>query len=147
MNQIKIKIERLSEAAIVPNYAHPGDAGADLYSIVDLTLAPLERAAIPIGLAMAIPVGYEVQIRPKSGLALNKGLTVLNSPGTIDAGYRGEVKVIMINLSDRAIEIKKGEKIAQAVVATVGAAAFEVVTELEDSERGQGGFGSTGLTP
>jgi dUTP pyrophosphatase len=142
---IQIEIKQLSPDAILPTYAHPGDAGADIYSIADRILAPLERAAIPTGLSMSIPVGYEVQIRPKSGLALKQGLTVLNTPGTIDAGYRGEVQVILINLGDRSIEIKKGQKIAQMVVAPVCVGDFQMVAELTDSARGEGGFGSTGI--
>jgi dUTP pyrophosphatase len=144
-NSVKIQIDRLEADAILPKYAHLGDAGADLYASVDRILAPLERAAIPTGLAMSVPLGYEVQVRPKSGLALHQGLTVLNSPGTIDSGYRGEVQVLLINLSDRAIEITKGQKIAQMVVAPVCVGEFEVVTELSNSDRGLGGFGSTGL--
>jgi dUTP pyrophosphatase len=142
---IPIKIKRLVPHAIVPSYVHPGDSGADLFSIVDCTLAPLERAAVPTGLAVEIPVGYELQVRPKSGLALKQGLTVLNTPGTVDAGYRGEIQVILINLGGEVVEIKQGQKIAQMVLAPVVFGTFQEVAELTDSQRGVGSFGSTGL--
>jgi dUTP pyrophosphatase len=142
---IPIKIKRLVPHAIAPKYEHPGDSGADLYSTLDQTLAPLERAAIPTGLSVEIPVGYELQVRPKSGLALKQGLTVLNTPGTVDAGYRGEIQVILINLGSEPIEIKQGQKIAQMVLAPVVFGSFEDVEELTTSQRGEGGFGSTGI--
>jgi dUTP pyrophosphatase len=144
-SQITIKIKRLVPEAIAPKYEHPGDSGADLYSTIDLTLAPLARAAIPTGLAVEVPQGYELQVRPKSGLALNQGLTVLNTPGTVDAGYRGEIKAILINLGAEPVQIQKGQKIAQMVLAPVVLGIFEEVETLADSQRGTGGFGSTGM--
>jgi len=140
-----VKIKKLVEDARVPDYAHLGDSGADLFSTVDETLAPLERKGIPTGLAAEVPMGFELQVRPKSGLALNSGLTVLNTPGTIDFGYRGEIKVILINLTQEPYKISKGQKIAQLVVAPVAYARFQEEQQLSDTSRGAGGFGSTGL--
>jgi dUTP pyrophosphatase len=140
-----VKIKRLHEKAVLPAYAHFGDSGADLFSTIDMTIAPLERKAVPTGLAAEVPHNFELQVRPKSGLALKSGLTVLNTPGTIDFGYRGEIQVILINLSNQVYEVKQGQKIAQLVVAPVAYAAFEEVQELSDTSRGGGGFGSTGL--
>jgi dUTP pyrophosphatase len=140
-----VKIKKISENAQIPDYAHHGDSGADLFATADETLAPMARTAIPTGLAAEVPMGYELQVRPKSGLALKSGLTVLNTPGTIDFGYRGEIKVILVNLSGETYRIKKGQKIAQLVVAPVAYAKFEQVAELSDTSRGTGGFGSTGL--
>jgi dUTP pyrophosphatase len=145
-NTCTVKIKKLHPAAHVPQYAHEGDSGADLFSTVDQSLQPMERAAIPTGLSAEIPKGVELQVRPKSGLALKSGLTVLNTPGTIDFGYRGEIKVILINLSDEPYEIEAGQKIAQLVVAPVAYADFQEVVDLSDTARGDGGFGSTGLT-
>jgi dUTP pyrophosphatase len=140
-----IKIKKLHPDAIVPQYAHEGDSGADLFSIIDYTLQPMERKAIPTGLAAEIPKGIELQVRPKSGLALKNGITVLNTPGTIDFGYRGEICAILINLGSESYQIKAGQKIAQLVAAPVACAEFKVVDELSVSSRGDGGFGSTGL--
>ncbi|MFQ5637132.1 MAG: dUTP diphosphatase [bacterium] len=140
-----VKIKKLTADAHIPQYAHFGDSGADLYSTIDFTLQPMQREAIPTGLAAEVPEGFEMQVRPKSGLAINGGLTVLNTPGTIDFGYRGEIKVILINLSSEPYEIKKGQKIAQLVVAPVAYARFDEVAELSETKRGAGGFGSTGL--
>jgi dUTP pyrophosphatase len=140
-----VKVRRIDPEARIPRYEHPGDSGADLYSLVDCVLQPSERKAIPTGLCAEVPIGFELQIRPKSGLALGNGVTVLNTPGTIDAGYRGEIKVITINLGSEAYPIKKGQKIAQIVVAPVIQADFEEVGELSESKRGTGGFGSTGI--
>jgi dUTP pyrophosphatase len=142
----EIKIKKLHEDAHIPHYAHYGDSGADLFSIAAETLAPFERKAIPTGLSAEIPKGFELQVRPKSGLALKSGLTVLNTPGTIDFGYRGEIKVILINLSEETYQIEKDQKIAQLVVAPVAYAHFQEVADLSDTARGEGGFGSTGLT-
>jgi dUTP pyrophosphatase len=139
-----IKFKQLNPDAQLPIYAHPGDAGADLVAAEDCILQPLERKAISTGLSVEIPIGFEIQVRPRSGLALKHGITVLNSPGTIDAGYRGEIKVILINLGTAAFEITKGQRIAQMVVAPVVSAEFQAVVELADSQRGEGGFGSTG---
>ncbi|NIR47232.1 dUTP diphosphatase [candidate division KSB1 bacterium] len=140
-----VKIKKLTATAIPPQYAHAGDSGADLFSTVDDTLQPMERKAIPTGLSVEVPKGFELQVRPKSGLALKSGLTVLNTPGTIDFGYRGEVKVILINLSSDPYQLKAGQKIAQLVVAPVVYAQFQEVEELSETTRGDGGFGSTGL--
>ena len=144
-DRFPVKIKRLHANARLPRYEHPGDSGADLYSVVDDILQPFERKAIPTGLSAEVSAGYELQVRPKSGLALNSGITILNAPGTIDAGYRGEIKVILVNLSAEPYAIKAGQKIAQLVVAPVLYADFVEVEELAESKRGTGGFGSTGL--
>jgi len=130
----------------LPAYATPGSAGVDLVAAVEapLVLAPGARAAVPTGIALALPEGYEGQIRPRSGLALRHGLAVLNSPGTIDADYRGELRVILANLGDAPVTITRGERIAQLVVAPVSRVAFAAVAALPESRRGAGGFGSTG---
>ena len=141
-----IKFKKLSPQATLPSYAHPGDAGADLVTIDAHTLEPLQRLAIPTGLAVELPQGYELQVRPKSSLALKHGITVLNTPGTVDAGYRGEIKVILINLGQSTFEISPGQRIAQIVIAPVIQAEFRVVGSLGASQRGEGGFGSTGKT-
>jgi dUTP pyrophosphatase len=141
-----IKLKRLADEAIIPKYAHTDDAGADIYSLETCTLEPLQRKAIATGISVEIPPGFEIQVRPKSGLALKHGITVLNTPGTIDAGYRGEIKVILINLGSEPFVVEKGQKIAQLVTATVARMEFtEVVEELSSSLRGEGGFGSTGI--
>jgi dUTP pyrophosphatase len=141
-----VKIKRLNPVATIPQYEHIGDAGADLVSVIDTTLEPRQWLAIPTGLAAEIPIGYELQIRPRSGLALKHGITVLNTPGTIDAGYRGEIKVILYNVSSEPFPVSQGQKIAQLVLAPVIQGQFEEVDSLSESGRGQGGFGSTGLT-
>lgn len=143
-SQLAVKIKRMHTAAQLPNYAHPGDAGADLYAVEDAVLQPLQRQAIATGICAEVPLGYEIQIRPRSGLALKDGITVLNSPGTVDAGYRGEIKVILINLSDQPYTVKCGQKIAQMVIAPVTIANFVEVEQLSPSQRDVGGFGSTG---
>lgn len=129
-----------------PSYATPLSAGMDLRASMEqsVTLAPLERALVPTGLFVELPEGYEMQIRPRSGLAAKHGITVLNSPGTIDADYRGEIKVILVNLSNNPFEIVPGERIAQAVVAQHAHIEWEQVEQLGATERGAGGFGSTG---
>lgn len=129
-----------------PSYATPLSAGMDLRASMEhsITLAPLERALVPTGLFVELPEGYEMQIRPRSGLAAKHGITVLNSPGTIDADYRGEIKVILVNLSNNPFEIVPGERIAQAVVAQHAHIEWEQVEQLGATERGAGGFGSTG---
>ena len=144
MQTIEIKFQKLHPDAQIPSYAHIGDAGADVYTVTEVIVAPQKRAAIPTGLAVDIPIGYEIQVRPKSGLALKHGITVLNSPGTVDAGYRGEIQVIVINLGDEAYTFTKGQKIAQLVLKPVIQASY-VEGELGTSDRGVGGFGSTGL--
>ena len=130
----------------LPAYATAGSAGVDLAAALDapVVLSPGGRAAVPTGIALALPEGFEAQVRPRSGLALRHGLTVLNSPGTIDADYRGEVQVILANLGSEPVTIARGERIAQLVVAPVSRVAFEHVAALPPSGRGSGGFGSTG---
>ncbi|MFN9610125.1 MAG: dUTP diphosphatase [Pseudanabaena sp.] len=145
MQTVEIKFNKLHPDAQIPSYAHVGDAGADVYSVAEVTLQPSDRAAIPTGLAVDIPIGYEIQVRPKSGLALKHGITVLNSPGTVDAGYRGEIQVIVINLGKEVYTYAKGQKIAQLVLKSVIQAQF-IEGELGTSDRGDGGFGSTGIT-
>lgn len=133
--------------AVLPNYAHLFDAGADLVSIEPATLLPGERKLIATGLAMAIPEGFVGLVHPRSGLAFKNGIALVNAPGTIDAGYRGEIKVCLINLDPtEAVELPAGSRIAQLVVQKVEQAKFEVVTELPNTERGTGGFGSTGIS-
>ncbi|MBU4348252.1 dUTP diphosphatase [Patescibacteria group bacterium] len=142
---MKIKIQKINEEAIIPFYAHKGDAGMDIFSIEEKIIKPKERVLISTGLKFEIPIGYEMQIRPKSGLALNYGITVLNTPGTIDAGYRGELKVILFNSSREDYLVSKGTKVAQAIIAKVEEAEIEEVEDICESSRGDGGFGSTGL--
>ena len=142
---LRVKIKKLADDAIIPNYAHKGDAGMDIYSVEEKVLNPGESALISTGIAIAIPYGFEAQVRPKSGLAANNGITVLNTPGTIDCHYRGEVKVIMINLGKTHFKVEKGKKIAQIVFNKVEEADFQEVDELDETARGEGGFGSTGL--
>lgn len=143
---VTVKFKKLNPQAVVPSYAHPGDAGADLVAVDTHSLAPLQRLAVPTGLAAEIPQGYEMQIRPKSSLALNHGITLLNTPGTVDAGYRGEIKVILINLGQFVVDITPGQRIAQIVIAPVLQADFVMAENLTNSQRGDGGFGSTGTT-
>ena len=142
---MKVKIVNKS-AFPTPAYATEKSAGMDLKANIEepITLAPLERAMVPTGLFIALPDGTEAQVRPRSGLAAKHGLTVLNSPGTIDADYRGEIKVILVNLSNQAFVINPGERIAQLVVAKYEQVAWDEVDVLDETERGEGGFGSTG---
>ena len=142
---MKVKVINRSAFAL-PSYATPLSAGMDLKANLTepIVLEPLQRALVPTGLFLGIPEGYEAQVRPRSGLAAKHGITVLNSPGTIDADYRGEVKVILVNLSSESFEIKPGERIAQLVVARCDQVAWEEVPELDETRRGEGGFGSTG---
>ena len=140
-----INIVKIKDNEIVPSYAHDGDAGMDLFSTEEYLLKPMQRELISTGLKVEIPKGYELQIRPKSGLALKKGLSIPNSPGTIDAGYRGELGVIVINYGNEDIEINSGDKIAQAVLNKIEIAEIEEVKELTETSRGEGGFGSTGI--
>jgi len=140
-----VRFKRLCPDAVLPAYAHPGDAGMDIRSVDDLEIAPGARALVHTGLVMALPPGWEAQVRPRSGLALKHGVTVLNTPGTIDAGYRGEVGVILANLGDAPFAVKKGDRIAQVVVAPVTTAAIEETDVVDDTDRGGGGFGSTGV--
>jgi dUTP pyrophosphatase len=143
---IEIGLKRLphGEGLPLPSYASSGAAGLDVVAAESLTLAPGTRQAVATGFAIAIPEGYEVQVRPRSGLALKHGITCLNTPGTIDSDYRGEVKVILANLGAEPFEVVRGERIAQLVPAPVLRAAFVEVAELGDTARGGGGFGSTG---
>lgn len=145
---VPVAIKRLPHGTDLPLPAYQTDdaAGMDLYAAVDtpITLAPGEHALVPTGLSMALPAGHEAQVRPRSGLAAKHGVTVLNTPGTIDADYRGEVKVILINHGQAAFEITRGERIAQMLIAPVTRATLEEVSELPDTLRGEGGFGSTG---
>ena len=143
---IKVEVKRLphGEGLPLPAYATSGAAGMDVVSAEDVTLAPGARHAVATGLAMAIPQGYEVQVRPRSGLALKHGITVPNTPGTIDSDYRGELKVILINLGTEPFVIARGDRVAQLVLAPVVQAAWDEVAELDATERGEGGFGSTG---
>lgn len=143
---VKIKIRNRSRHEM-PAYATPLSAGLDLRANIDepLTLQPLQRALVPTGLSMALPAGYEAQVRPRSGLALKHGITVLNTPGTIDADYRGEVGIILINLSAEPFTIHDGDRIAQMVVARCEQAKCVGVESLDDTERGSGGFGHSGV--
>ena len=144
-HQLSIELKLLDEGITPPQYALPGDAGADLATTVDVTLAPGQRELVPTGVALAIPSGYAGFIHPRSGLAVRAGLSVVNAPGTIDAGYRGEIKVPLINLdSTETIHLKRGERIAQLVIQPVYQAKFTLVAELPDSLRQDAGFGSTG---
>ncbi len=142
---MNVKIINQSHHAL-PGYETIASAGMDLRANLDsiITIQPLQRVMIPTGLSIELPMGYEAQVRPRSGLAWKHGLTVLNSPGTIDADYRGEIKVILVNLSNDVFEIKDGERIAQMVVAAHARVEWETTTELEETARGAGGFGSTG---
>ena len=143
--QVEVLIQRLDPGLPLPGYAHPGDAGADLVTSVDVTLAPGERRTVPTGVAIALPEGYAAFVHPRSGLAARFGLTVVNAPGTVDAGYRGEIRVTLLN-TDREIpvELRRGDRIAQLVVQPVSRAYFVEATRLPGSARGAGGFGSTG---
>lgn len=144
-NQIPVQILRLDPDLPVPSYAHPGDAGADLFAREDVTLAPGERRLVPTGVAVALPEGYVALVHPRSGLAHKQGLSIVNAPGTVDAGYRGEIQVCLINLDQSVpITLKRGDRIAQLVVQQFTSADFVEVTELPDSARGAGGYGSTG---
>lgn len=144
--EIAVKVVNRSQNEL-PAYSTPGSAGMDLRASLSepVTLAPMQRALIPTGLFIALPEGYECQIRPRSGLALKHGVTVLNSPGTIDADYRGEVCVILVNLSDTPFVVNNGERICQMVVARHERVEWQVVPALDDTERGAGGFGHTGV--
>lgn len=145
--EIEIRLQRLphGEGLPAPAYASAGAAGMDVVSAEDVTLARGARHAVATGFAMAIPEGYEVQVRPRSGLALKHGVTCLNTPGTIDSDYRGEVKVILANLGDQPFVIARGDRIAQLVPAPVQRARFADVDSLDETARGAGGFGSTGV--
>lgn len=143
---IRVEVKRLphGEGLPLPAYATSGAAGMDVVSAEDVTLAPGARHAVATGLSMAIPAGYEIQVRPRSGLALKHGISVPNTPGTIDSDYRGELKVILINLGPEPFAIARGDRVAQLVLAPVVQATWDEVAELDATERGAGGFGSTG---
>ncbi|WP_309752448.1 dUTP diphosphatase [Novosphingobium sp.] len=143
---VTVPVKRLPQGVglDLPAYATPGAAGMDVVSAEDVTLAPGARHAVATGLAMAIPHGFELQVRPRSGLALKHGITVPNTPGTIDSDYRGELKVILINHGTAPFEIRRGDRVAQLVLAPVTRAAWLAVDELDETARGEGGFGSTG---
>ena len=143
-----IQIELLNEDAIFPEYAYPTDSGFDLYSTEEVKLAPFGRALVPTGLKLSFDIGYEIQVRPKSGLALKQGITVLNTPGTVDSGYNGEIMVIVFNTNQTEFTIPKGMKIAQAVLCPVINGKYvnlELVDKIENKDRGANGFGSTGI--
>jgi len=140
-----VLVQRLDPDLPLPSYAHPGDAGADLVTTVDVTLAPGERALVPTGIAIALPAGFVALVHPRSGLAARHGLSIVNTPGTVDAGYRGEIKVMLINHDPREpIELHRGDRIAQLVIQRFERAAFVDVEALPESVRGSGGYGSTG---
>ena len=147
MSTVTVKFQRHADDVVLPDYATPGAAGMDIAAHLDtaVTLAPFARAAIATGFSMQLPSGYEAQIRPRSGLALKHGVTVANAPGTIDSDYRGEVAVILINLSQQDFTITPGIRIAQMVIAPLTHCRFEDTLQLNMSDRGAGGFGSTGL--
>jgi len=145
VQSIKVKITRLSALARLPRYEHEDDSGLDLFAIAPTTILPGETALVKTGIAIELPIGTEAQIRPRSGLALKHSITLLNTPGTIDAGYRGEIGVIVINHGKQSFNVTEGMKIAQMVIAPVLKAELEETESLSDSVRGEGGFGSTGL--
>jgi dUTP pyrophosphatase len=142
---LDVAIVRLDPDLPLPAYAHPGDAGADLCTAVDVTLAPGERALVPTGVSIALPEGYVALVHPRSGLAARHGVSIVNAPGTVDAGYRGEIKVMLINHDPvTAVELRRGDRVAQLVVQRFERARFVEVEELPASVRGAGGYGSTG---
>ncbi|KRF16098.1 dUTP diphosphatase [Nocardioides sp. Soil796] len=142
---VPVRIMRLDQDLPLPSYAHDGDAGADLMTTVEVTLAPGERAMVPTGIALALPDGYVGLVHPRSGLAARHGLSIVNAPGTIDAGYRGEVKVMLINLDPHeAVTLRRGDRIAQLVLQRFERADFIESETLDDTARGAGGYGSTG---
>jgi dUTP pyrophosphatase len=144
-DDVQVLLHRLDPDLPVPGYARDGDAGADLVTAVDVVLAPGERATVPTGVAIALPDGYAAFVHPRSGLAARHGLTVVNAPGTVDAGYRGEIKVILLNTDAvRPVELHRGDRVAQLVVQRVERAVFVEVPALPSSQRGAGGFGSSG---
>ena len=148
MSDVKVLVKRFSSDVPLPEYGKAGDAGADITTQVDVTIAPGERKLVPTGLAIALPFGFAAFVHPRSGLAIKHGVSMVNAPGTVDAGYRGELQVILINHDPReSISFKKGDRIAQLVIQRVEAAEFIDVLELPGSARGEGGFGSTGVSP
>jgi dUTP pyrophosphatase len=141
---VQVGVQRLDPDLPLPSYAHPGDAGADLYSAQDVLLAPASRVTVRTGIAIELPMGFVGLVHPRSGLAAKQGVTVLNAPGTVDAGYRGEVMVILVNHGPAEVKVSRGDRIAQLVVQRVERAHFHAVEKLPDSVRGTGGHGSTG---
>jgi dUTP pyrophosphatase len=144
-NDVPVLIRRLDPDVTIPAYAHAGDAGADLVTTVEVTLRPGERTVVPTGIAVALPAGYAAFVHPRSGLAARCGMSIVNAPGTIDAGYRGEIRIVLINLDPREpLALRRGDRIAQLVVQRVEHARFVEVETLPGSMRGDGGYGSTG---
>ena len=142
---VRVLLRRLDPGLPVPSYAHEGDAGADLYATVDVALAPGARAVVPTGVAVALPEGYAAFVHPRSGLAARHGVSIVNAPGTVDAGYRGEILVVLVNTdTEQSVRFARGDRIAQLVVQRVERVEFAVVEDLPDSARGTGGHGSTG---
>lgn len=140
-----LRFKKIHPDATLPSYAHASDAGMDVRSVEDVIVPAMGRVLVHTGLVMLLPPMYEAQVRPRSGLALKHGITVLNTPGTIDSGYRGEVCVILANFGDSDFQVKKGDKVAQIVVAPVVQAEIEAASEIDETDRGAGGFGSTGV--
>ena len=141
---VRVYVQKQKEAK-TPDYAYKGDAGVDLYAAQDSLLKPMERALISTGVRIAIPEGYEAQIRPRSGLALNHGISMVNAPGTIDSAFRGELKVILINFGDKEFNVRRGDRIAQMILNKVERFDFEEVPKLDTTERNEKGYGSTGI--
>lgn len=142
--EVVLRVQRLDPEVPLPAYAHTGDAGLDLAAAAQVTIGPGERVAVPTGLAMAVPDGWVALVHPRSGLALRSGLTVVNAPGTIDAGYRGEVKVLLVNLGDEPVTVARHDRIAQLLLQRVARAVVSESDALDDTTRSAGGFGSTG---
>ena len=140
-----LSFKRVHPDAVLPAYAHPSDAGMDIRSVKALVIPAGRRALVPTGLVVNLPLGYEAQVRPRSGLALKAGVTVLNTPGTIDAGYRGEIGVILANFGEDDFEVKVGDRVAQLVIAPVTQPTIVEATEIDETDRGASGFGSTGV--
>ncbi|OYT41465.1 deoxyuridine 5'-triphosphate nucleotidohydrolase [Candidatus Pacearchaeota archaeon ex4484_26] len=146
MNELKeVRIKRLSKDAIIPKKAYEHDAGFDLHAAENIVLKPLERKLVKTGIALELPKGYHAEIRPRSGLALKHGITILNTPATIDTGYRGEIMIILANLGNEPFEVNKGERIAQLVFSQVHNVNLKEVEELSETQRGEKGFGSSGV--
>lgn len=141
---MKMKIKKLNEEAIIPQYQSRGAAGFDFHALNALSLKPGERGIIQTGLAVALEIGYELQVRPRSGLAFKHGISIVNSPGTVDSDYRGEVKIVLINHGSKLFEVAKGDRVAQGVIKEVVQARIVEVDELDSTQRGEAGFGSTG---
>lgn len=144
---MNVKVAKLDPKAQVPQYMSEGASGADVCACLEkpVTLKPFERSAIPTGLCVEVPKGFEIQVRPRSGLSFKEGLTVVNAPGTIDSDYRGEIKILLVNLSNRAVTIEDGMRVAQWVLCPALRMEWELVSKLNETKRGAGGFGSTGL--